>query len=196
MQYSTDLFDSKTMDRMAQHLSNLLAAVTAQPEAHLSSLGFLSAEEQQLVLHTFNDTAGPMPMMCVHEYFERQAAATPHVACLIDSVTGSSLTYAEVNSAANRLAWHLVSAGVAADVPVAVFMDKCFEAYIALIAILKAGGGHPALVPTNKLRVPISFTGHVQRLENCPDHHAACSFPTRSLFPHEFVSLCRLLPAH
>ena len=128
------------MDRMAQHLSNLLAAVTAQPEAPLSSLGFMSAEEQQLVLHTFNDTAGQEPSMCVHTFFERQVAATPQVSCLIDSATGSSLTYAEVNSAANRLARHLSSVGIATDTPVAVLMDKCFEAYIALIAILKAGG--------------------------------------------------------
>ena len=140
LQYSTDLFDTQTMDRMAQHLSNLLAAVTARPEAPLSSLGYMSAEEQQLVLHTFNDTAGQVPSTCVHTFFERQVAATPHVSCLIDSATGSSLTYAEVNSAANRLAQHLSSVGIAADVPVAVLMDKCFEAYIALIAILKAGG--------------------------------------------------------
>ena len=128
------------MDRMAQHLDNLLAAVTAQPEAPLSSLGFMSAEEQQLVLHTFNDTAGQAPSTCVHTFFERHVAATPQVSCLIDSATGSSLTYAEVNSAANRLARHLSSIGIATDMPVAVMMDKCFEAYIALIAILKAGG--------------------------------------------------------
>jgi non-ribosomal peptide synthetase component F len=140
LQYSTDLFDKATMDRMAQHLSNLLAAVTVQPAARLSSLGFLSVEEEQLVLHTFNDTAGTPPTMCVHQYFERQAAAMPQNTCLIDSTTGSSLTYSEVNCAANRLARHLIGAGIAADIPVAVLMDKCFEAYIALVAVLKAGG--------------------------------------------------------
>ena len=98
------------------------------------------------MLHTFNDTAGPTPKLCVQQLFEQQAAAQPHATCLIDSAAGDSLTYAEVNSAANRLARHLVSAGVATDVPVAVLMDKCLEAYIALIAILKAGGEGPARI--------------------------------------------------
>jgi non-ribosomal peptide synthetase component F len=142
---ATDLFTTTTGQRMALHLTNLLTAVASQPQAQLSSISLMATEEQQLVLHTFNDTAGPAPTLCVHQYFERQAAAAPQVVCLIDSVTGSSLTYAEVNSAANRLARHLASTGVAADVPVAVFMDKCLEAYIALVAILKAGGEHATL---------------------------------------------------
>jgi non-ribosomal peptide synthetase component F len=114
--------------------------VSARPAARLSELDLLSPEERQTVLLTFNDTAGPMHALCVQQYFERQAAAQPQATCLIDSTTGSSLTYGEVNAAANRLARHLVSAGVAEEVPVAVMMDKCFEAYIALIAVLKAGG--------------------------------------------------------
>ena len=139
---ATDLFTTTTGRRMAQHLTNLLTAVASQPEAQLSSVSLMAAEEQQLVLHKFNRTAAPAPTLCVHQYFERQAAAAPQVVCLVDSGTGSSLTYAEVNSAANRLARHLASIGVTADVPVGVFMDKCLEAYIALIAILKAGGEH------------------------------------------------------
>jgi non-ribosomal peptide synthetase component F len=125
---------------MSQRLCSLLAAVAARPAARLSELDLLSSDERQTVLHTFNDTAGPMPTLCVQQLLEQQAAANPQVTCLIDSTTGSSLTYAEVNQAANRLARHLVDAGIAADIPVAVMMDKCFEAYIALIAILKAGG--------------------------------------------------------
>ena len=131
---------------MSQHLCSLLAAVVARPTARLSELDLLIPEERQTVLHTFNDTAGPTPKLCVQQLFEQQAAAQPHATCLIDSAAGDSLTYAEVNSAANRLARHLVSAGVATDVPVAVLMDKCLEAYIALIAILKAGGEGPARI--------------------------------------------------
>ena len=139
---ATDLFTTTTGRRMVLHLTNVLTAVASQPEAQLSSVSLMAVEEQQLVLRNFNHTDGPAPTLCVHQYFERQAAAAPQVVCLVDSLTGSSLTYAEMNSAANRLAQHLASIGVTADVPVAVFMDKCLEAYIALIAILKAGGEH------------------------------------------------------
>jgi non-ribosomal peptide synthetase component F len=146
--YATDLFDADTVARMGQQFGNLLASVAAAPAAPLRSLKLMSAGDEQLVLRGFNDTAGPLPTKCVHQFFEQQADAAPQGACLIDSATGCSVTYAEVNAASNRLARHLVSAGVAADAPVALLMDKCFEAYVAITAILKAGGCY----------VPIDFT--------------------------------------
>ena len=140
LSYCTDLFEASTVQRMTRHLGNLLAAAAARPSAPLSELSLMDADEQRTVLHTFNDTAGPEPALCVHQFFEQQAAATPVAKCLIHCARGSSLTYSEVNVAANRLAHHLISAGVGAEMPVAVMMDKCFELYIAIIAILKAGG--------------------------------------------------------
>lgn len=143
---SAALGSADTARRMSQHLCSLLAAVAARPTARVSELDLLTPEDRQTVLHAFNDTGSPIPKLCVQQLFEQQAAAQPHVTCLIDSAAGDSLTYAQVNSAANRLARHLVGAGVATDVPVAVLMDKCPEAYIALIAILKAGGEGPARI--------------------------------------------------
>jgi non-ribosomal peptide synthetase component F len=137
---AADLFEAATIRQLAEHLKVLAGAAAAQPDASISSLPLMSAEEQQLVLHTFNDTAGPLPTLCVHQFFEQQAARTPVAKCLMAGAGGISLTYAEVNSRANQLAHHLIVAGVTSDMPVAVLMDKCFEAYIALIAILKAGG--------------------------------------------------------
>ena len=137
---AADLFDVATIRQLAQHLQVLAGAVATQPDISVSSLPLMSAAEQQLVLHTFNDTAGPLPTLCVHQFFEQQAARTPVAKCLMAGAGGISLTYAEVNSRANQLAHHLIVAGVSADTPVAVLMDKCFEAYIALVAILKAGG--------------------------------------------------------
>jgi non-ribosomal peptide synthetase component F len=139
---AADLFEVATVRQLAEHLKVLAGAAAAQPDASISSLPLMSAEEQQLVLHTFNDTAAPLPTLCVHQFFEQQAARTPVAKCLMAGAGGISLTYAEVNSRANQLAHHLIVAGVSADTPVAVLMDKCFEAYIALIAILKAGGEH------------------------------------------------------
>ena len=141
---------------MALHLTNLLAAVAAQPASQLSRISLMTPEEEQLVLHTFNDTAGPPPTLCVHQFFEQQAAATPSATCLVDGRSGASLTYHEVDTRSNQMASHLAAAGVAADKPVAVLMDKCFEVYIALIAILKAGGCY----------VPIDHTAPSKRVIN------------------------------
>ena len=146
--YSTDLFTATTMERMAQHCTTLLQSIIASPAVHISKLRVMPRAEEQLVLHTFNDNAGTLPALCMHQLFERQAAATPAAQCLIDGHSGASLSFAEVNASANRLAHHLAASGVAAEVPVAVMMDKCFELYIALIAIQKAGGCYVPIDPT------------------------------------------------
>ena len=146
--YSTDLFIAATMERMAQHFTTLLQSLIALPEVQISKLRVMPPAEQQLVLHTFNDNAGPLPALCMHQFFERQAAATPDAQCLIDGQSSDSLTFAEANASANRLAHHLVACGVSAEVPVAVMMDKCFELYVALIAIQKAGGCYVPIDPT------------------------------------------------
>ena len=146
--YSTDLFTAASMERMAQHFTTLLQSIVTSPAVRISNLRVMPRAEEQLVLHTFNDNAGTLPALCMHQLFERQAAATPAAQCLIDGRSGASLSFAEVNASANRLAHHLAANGVRAEEPVAVMMDKCFELYIALIAIQKAGGCYVPIDPT------------------------------------------------
>ena len=146
--YSTDLFTATTMERMAQHFTTLLQSIIASPAVHISKLRVMPRAEEQLVLHTFNDNAGTLPALCMHQLFERQAAATPRCAvpdrrpqrCQPQLLPKST-------RAPTALAHHLAASGVRAEVPVAVMMDKCFELYIALIAIQKAGGCYVPIDP-------------------------------------------------
>ncbi|TDB88146.1 amino acid adenylation domain-containing protein, partial [Micromonospora fluostatini] len=57
------------------------------------------------------------------------------------------VTYAELNTRANRLARVLVERGVGADTTVAVAMPKCDELMVVLLAVLKAGGAYLPLDP-------------------------------------------------
>ena len=57
---------------------------------------------------------------------------------------GQTLTYGELNCAANRLAHLLGSLGVGPDSRVAVLLDRTPGALVALLGVLKAGG---AFVP-------------------------------------------------
>jgi non-ribosomal peptide synthetase component F len=144
--YATDLFDVSTMERMAQHLSHLLAAAVAQPDTALSQLGLLSPEERQLTLHTFNMTDAAYPAdAAVHQLFEQSALHSPEAVCL--AAGGERITYAAVNAAANQLAHWLVGRGVAAGCAVGVSLPKCPQLYIALLAVLKAGGYYVPLDP-------------------------------------------------
>ena len=144
--YATDLFEAGTMERMAQHLCNLLSAITAMPDAPLSQLDLTSPAERQLVLQGFNDTAAPYPAdATVHQLFERHAARSPDTACLVHGTT--RLSYGVVNAMANQLAHWLAGHGIGAGTAVGVSSHKCPELYIALLAVLKAGGAYVPLDP-------------------------------------------------
>lgn len=146
LSYFTDLFDAPTMKRLAQHFCALLATAPASAHIPLSQMSLMDDEERQLTLHSFNDTAEPYHAdLAIHQLFEQAASRSPAAACLVWG--DQQLTYAAVNAAANQLAHWLVSRGVAAGSAVGVSLPKCSQLYIALLAVLKAGGYYVPLDP-------------------------------------------------
>ncbi|HEV7518677.1 MAG TPA: amino acid adenylation domain-containing protein, partial [Thermoanaerobaculia bacterium] len=148
-EYNRDLFDGSTIERLLGHLRTLLAAVAdpAAATARLSALPLLTAPERQQLLAEWNDTAVPRPgEALLHRRIEAQAAATPQAVAV--EAAGETLTYAELNAAANRLARYLRRLGAGAGVPVAVAAERSRELVVGLLAILKAGGAYVPLDPS------------------------------------------------
>ena len=85
--------------------------------------------------HTKADYAGNL---CVHQLVELQAEKTPHATAVV--CNRRSLTYAELNRGANRLARYLRERGVSGETLVGLCVERSTEMVIALLAILKAGG--------------------------------------------------------
>ncbi|MES4908362.1 MULTISPECIES: amino acid adenylation domain-containing protein, partial [unclassified Streptomyces] len=81
----------------------------------------------------------------LHELFEEQARSTPGSVALIHR--GDTLSYAELNRRANRLARHLVRSGVRPGTVVGIHLERSLEMVVALLAVLKAGGGYTLLDP-------------------------------------------------
>ena len=134
------------MERMAKQFCTLLAAAPSLAGVRISEISLLDSEERQLTLHTFNNTAFPYPSdLTVHQLFERAAEQSPSAVCL--AAGSERITYAAVNAAANQLAHWLVGRGIAAGRAVGVSLPKCPQLYIALLAVLKAGGYYVPLDP-------------------------------------------------
>ena len=80
----------------------------------------------------------------VHGLFEQQAAATPDaIALLLDN--DKSLSYAQLNDHANRLAHHLISIGVRRGDLVGLCMERSADVIVGLLGILKAGAAYVPL---------------------------------------------------
>ncbi|PTR20184.1 amino acid adenylation domain-containing protein [Pseudomonas sp. GV085] len=147
--YATELFDASTIERLGRHWLNLLQAICTDSTVALADLCMLDAAEQQATVLDWNRTAGlnsDQPNLpCAHQLIEAQAAAHPNnIAVTCDGVT---LTYAELNSRANRIAHRLRERGVGPDVLVGIALERSLEMIVSLLAILKAGGAYVPLDP-------------------------------------------------
>ncbi|MFR9778050.1 amino acid adenylation domain-containing protein [Micromonospora sp. MS34] len=151
LEYNTDLFDAATAERMMGHLETLLAAAVADPDVRLADVAVLTPAELADVAG-WNDTGaepgwGPQvrPGPTLVELIGHQVAADPDRPAVTFGAT--TLSYAELNARANRLAHRLRRAGVGPDSTVAVCLDRSAELPVTLIGVLKAGGAYVPVDP-------------------------------------------------
>jgi amino acid adenylation domain-containing protein len=127
-------------------LEGLVDALETAPERPVGRIDVLPAAERRRVLEEWNRTDAAYPAdVCVHELFEAQVARTPGAVATV--FEGETLTYAELNARADRLAHHLAALGVGPDARVAVCLERSLEMVVALLAVLKAGGAYVPLDP-------------------------------------------------
>ena len=158
--YKTALFDAGTIERLLGQLEVLLQGVVSDPAARLSELPLLTEAELRAELHDWNDTAGLVPAVCVHEGFEAQAARTPDGVAA--EYEGELVTFRQLNRQANQVARRLRELGVGPEALAGVSMRTGVRRLAVLLGILKAGGGYvpldPAL-PAERLAFMIADAG-------------------------------------
>ncbi|AFZ11266.1 amino acid adenylation domain protein [Crinalium epipsammum PCC 9333] len=146
-EYSTDLFDRATIQRLIGHFETLLAGIVNNSEQKVSELPILTAAEQQQLLFEWNNTQTDYPLnQCLHELIEAQVEKTPDDIAVV--FQNQELTYQELNHRANQLAHYLQKVGVKPETLVGVCMERSLELVIALLGILKAGGAYVPLDPS------------------------------------------------
>ncbi|WP_437952734.1 amino acid adenylation domain-containing protein [Sorangium sp. So ce296] len=147
LEYSTDLFDPETIERMLVHLDLLLAGVAEGAERPISEVPLLTPEERRRMTVAWNATQTAYPRdACIHELFEAQAARTPDAIAAVED--GEALTYRELDRRANRLARRLAARRAGPDLRVAVFVERSLRVLVALLGVLKAGGAYVPLDPS------------------------------------------------
>ena len=81
----------------------------------------------------------------LHDLFEKSADRFPDNIAIEDATI--KLSYAEVERQSNQLAHYLIDKGVGADQKVAIMLPRIAYVYIAMLAVLKAGGAYIPLDP-------------------------------------------------
>ncbi|KAF9345583.1 hypothetical protein BGX34_004632, partial [Mortierella sp. NVP85] len=133
---------------MQRTLENLVSALEQAPGVITHELSTIPEDEQELLLREWNATQQDYPInQCIHHVFEQRVEYNPQATALV--FNGQSLSYAELNERANRLAYHLISLGVQPDTTVAICVNRSLTLIVGVLAILKAGGAYVPIDPTN-----------------------------------------------
>jgi amino acid adenylation domain-containing protein len=146
LQYDASLCGEEGARLLAEQFRQWVEGALADPHATIGALAAPGEDERRHVLFDLNRTGVEFgPAVCVHELFEAQAARTPDAAAV--SCGDESLTYAELNGRANRLAHHLRSLGVGRGALVGLCVGRSVRMTVGVLAVLKSGGAYVPLDP-------------------------------------------------
>jgi amino acid adenylation domain-containing protein len=139
VEYSTGLFDPATVLRMIDHWRNLLTTALADPDQLLWRLDSLGEAERATAL------AGPAAVTrdqprCLHQMFEDAVDQFPGRQAL--TFADDTLSYAELDERANRLANALIAVGVQPGDRVGLLLARTAQAVVAILAVLKTGAAY------------------------------------------------------
>jgi amino acid adenylation domain-containing protein/non-ribosomal peptide synthase protein (TIGR01720 family) len=180
VEFDTDVFDADEIDTLIARLQKLLAAITADPKRRLSSIDVLDDQEHARLDGWGNRaalsrraTAASIPGL-----FTAQVERTPDAVAL--TFVGRSMTYRELDEAANRLSHLLSGYGAGPGACVAVLLERSAEAIVAILAVLKTGAAYlpvDAALPAARVSfmladaAPIAAISTVALADRLAEHH-------------------------
>ncbi|MBV9772880.1 MAG: amino acid adenylation domain-containing protein, partial [Gemmatimonadetes bacterium] len=144
--YRTDLFEAATVERMAEHFRLLLEAAVADPDLRVSELPLVGAAEARRLLAEWNAPREYPEERLVPALVAARAERTPDAPAVCGG--GRTLSYAELDARASRLAHALRALGVGPETPVGVYLERGPWLPEVVLGIWKAGGAYLPLDPT------------------------------------------------
>ncbi|MEV0334299.1 amino acid adenylation domain-containing protein [Nocardia sp. NPDC050717] len=144
--FAADLFDAATVRGFLDRFTRFLTAVTADPTAPIHTVDVLAPAERTTILDTWNRTARQGdPRATLGSLFADTVAAVPEQLALVAGDTRWS--FAELDARVNRLARHLVAAGVGPETRVALALRRGPALVVAMYAVAAAGGAYVPIDP-------------------------------------------------
>jgi amino acid adenylation domain-containing protein len=147
LEYNSDIYNSDTIEKLADNLEQLLSAILRDTAAPVSRLDFLGEAERRRLIHDLNNTETDYPRSkTITDLFEDQAASTPDNTALISEA--SALSYRELNERANQFAHYLQDRYAACPGDkIAIQLERSDWTIITILGVLKTGAAYLPLEP-------------------------------------------------
>ncbi|REE75822.1 non-ribosomal peptide synthase protein (TIGR01720 family)/amino acid adenylation domain-containing protein [Rhodococcus wratislaviensis] len=136
--YATDLFDHHTVADIGERFIRTLSEAVAQPGTAVGDLALLDPDPDI-------PTAAPSSGETLVDLFERQVAAAPDAIAVVSG--DRTLTYRELDEQVNRLARHLIGAGVGPEAMVGLAIRRSVDLLVGMYAVAKAGAAYVPIDP-------------------------------------------------
>ncbi|QKV72487.1 amino acid adenylation domain-containing protein [Amycolatopsis sp. Hca4] len=140
LEFNADVFDHAGADAILRRLEVLLRAAVAEPDRPVGALDLLDGDERDRVLTEWAGSGDPAGTETFPGLFARRVAEAPDAVALV--FEDVELTYAEVDTRANRLAHLLLARGAGPERVVALAVPRSAEMIVAELAVLKAGAAY------------------------------------------------------
>ncbi|MBQ4842287.1 amino acid adenylation domain-containing protein [Bacillus safensis] len=138
-------FDPQFVHKLKEQLSLLINEAVKHPDQSVHTLPFVTKQEKQLILEEWNAPELEHDQLYLSKWFEHNVRKQPNAVAL--SAEEQTMTYAELNEQANRLARHLQKNGAEHQTVIAILADRTPELIVSLLAVLKAGAAYVPIDP-------------------------------------------------
>ncbi|WP_372366521.1 amino acid adenylation domain-containing protein [Candidatus Uabimicrobium sp. HlEnr_7] len=151
-EYSTDLFQERTIVRLANHFSELLKNIIAKPSQKIVNLDLLSNEEQNKIVcefggHEINSRRADFnSYKTITQLFEEQVKKEPNNTALLTQK--QKITYQELHYRANQIAQFLMNEGIHKEQIIGVMLERSIDFISAMLGILKVGAAYLPIDPS------------------------------------------------
>ena len=148
VEYDTEVFDEADIDTLFKRFIRVLAVMTADPNRPLSSIDVLDPGEHARLDEIGNRPALTQPApapVSIPELFAAQVVRAPEAVAI--SFGELSLTYRQLDQAANQLAHLLTAHGAGPGERVAMLLSRSAQAVVAILAVLKTGAAYLPIDP-------------------------------------------------
>lgn len=143
--YDVTRLDGGDARLLVAGLEAVLRGLVDHPTTAIAAVDLLGPDLRAQVLDGWNDTTVEVEHTNVHQLVEAQVDRTPDVDAVV--FEDASLTFAELDVAANRLAHHLIDLGAGTDHLVGIHVDRSIDLVVAVLAVHKAGAAYVPLDP-------------------------------------------------
>ncbi|QLQ36516.2 non-ribosomal peptide synthetase [Micromonospora robiginosa] len=149
---AADLFDETSVRGLAARWVRVVEQVTAVPQAPVRVVDVVLDDERARLGGFASGPAEDFGAGSVLERFQDRARTTPEAPAVV--CDGTTLTYADLDERASRIAAHLRATGVRRDAVVGICLPRGVDVVAAMVGVWKAGAGFvpvdPALPPARR----------------------------------------------